>query len=41
MTHEQKIDCINALQKFAQTFVDVASGFRSEQSNPRPLSEMC
>lgn len=24
MTHEQKIDCINALEKFAQTFVDAA-----------------
>ncbi|HWV83450.1 MAG TPA: hypothetical protein VNZ50_18620 [Hyphomicrobiaceae bacterium] len=32
MTHEQKTDCINALQKFAQTFVDEAWDF--DPKNP-------
>jgi hypothetical protein len=34
MTHEQKVDCINALQKFAQTFVDAAWDF--DQTIPPP-----
>jgi len=27
MTHEQKVDCIKALEKLAQTFVDAAWDF--------------
>jgi hypothetical protein len=32
MTHEQKVDCIEALEKFAQTFVDAAWDF--DPNNP-------
>jgi hypothetical protein len=32
MTHEQKIDCVNALQKLAQMFVDTAWDF--DRNNP-------
>ena len=32
MTHEQNVDCINALQKFAQMFVDTACDF--DPNNP-------
>ena len=32
MTHEQKVDCIETLEKFVQTFVDAAWDF--DPNNP-------